>query len=91
MPRKPSIPCAGGCGKLLYDNFNRKDYLGLPPGQATCNECRTKKTNRPRVCRGCGGVFTPTRGRKNKTAWCTKACYDSHRAQVAKVKKTQSV
>lgn len=34
MPRNPTVPCAG-CGKLLWPGSG-----SLPPGQATCRECR---------------------------------------------------
>lgn len=45
MPRRPDVPCAGGCGNLIWRGTGC-----LPPGQATCQPCRRmEREARPRV------------------------------------------
>lgn len=55
MAKHPDIPCAGGCGKLLWRGTG-----SLPPGQATCRGCRAQAASpplppvrKPRYCALC--------------------------------------
>lgn len=67
MPRKPDSPCAGGCGKLLWQGTGSK-----PKGERLCRECRA--SNRVRLCARCGAPFqVDTPGRPNK--YCSRECY----------------
>jgi 5-methylcytosine-specific restriction endonuclease McrA len=61
LPRQKDLPCAD-CGGLMWGNMQGKG--SLPPGQATCRPCRTKRAAWPRhkrnsagtvVQRSCGG------------------------------------
>lgn len=38
MAKKPNVPCAGTCGRLLWSGRGT-----LPPGQATCRACRSER------------------------------------------------
>lgn len=73
MPRKPDMPCAE-CGSLMWRGTG-----ALPAGQATCRECRSKRSSSQgkRVasitswnCLACGESCErkPTKGQRPK--WC---------------------
>lgn len=80
MPRRPDVPCAGGCGTLLW-----RGRGSLPSGQATCRSCRASRRALPamtpvravllalpaRECPACGRPFAPQR-RDQRT--CSAAC-----------------
>lgn len=59
MPRRRDVPCAGGCGSLLWSSST-----SLPSGEQTCRPCRRLRRlqdvaeGRPAVCDGCGHPFT---------------------------------
>jgi len=38
LPRKADVPCASGCGKLLW-----RSTKSLPPGEMTCQSCRKNR------------------------------------------------
>ncbi len=64
MPHRPDVPCAGGCGKLLW-----RSITSLPVGQATCQDCRKKK--RQDACEQCGGAL---RGEVKGRRYCSRIC-----------------
>lgn len=87
MPRRPDIPCAGTCGKLIW-----RGRGGLPPGQATCRDCRRSVAMTPSqsanhlgdqswLCCVCGATFTAERARST----CSRACYLVRMAQVSAI------
>lgn len=78
MARAKDLPCAQ-CGKMTWSGST-----SLPPGQATCRECRrsrpgyrdhAKRTSVTRWnCQGCGKQCErpPTKGQRPK--WCSEQC-----------------
>jgi 5-methylcytosine-specific restriction endonuclease McrA len=77
MPRRPSVPCAGGCGKFLW-----LSPTSLPPGRSTCQPCRranpqvTPRVYQPRpqrtgACLRCGGSFSTPYDRQR---YCSSRC-----------------
>lgn len=91
MPRRPDVPCAGTCGKLIWGG--RKS---LPAGQAMCRPCRAVRSN-TKSCSSCGAAFEVTRAgggwtpstcslecartarrqnRKSVTTWAPRPCAD---------------
>lgn len=73
MSRKPYIPCAGGCGNLLYSGRG-----SLPPGQMTCKPCRRAR-RAPRPCAVCGTAFSPGPCRRYDVVTCSAACDNRYR------------
>lgn len=73
MAQKPSVPCAGGCGQLLWSGKG-----SLPPGLRTCQACRRERVARgtERACPGCGRLFIAVayRGTRQLRAVCSAAC-----------------
>lgn len=68
MPRVPNVPCAGGCGRILWSGSS-----SLPEGQATCRSCR-RNPRRPldplgRCCRSCGERLLV-----GLSKYCSKQC-----------------
>jgi hypothetical protein len=55
MARRRDVPCAAGCGRLLWGGGTSKG--GLPAGQHTCADCRKRGLGPHRVtltCEACG-------------------------------------
>lgn len=51
MSRRPNVPCAGCCGKLLWGGGTGS----LPAGERTCRDCRSAATpHQTRTCATCG-------------------------------------
>lgn len=72
MAKKPDVPCAGGCGELLWRSKTSAT-------QPTCHGCRRSRRSQqprrtaltPRLCVGCGAEFTP---RMEPQRRCRKGC-----------------
>lgn len=79
MAKKPDVPCADGCGKLLWSSGT-----SLPAGQRKCRDCRrdarpeptSKPALSPRTCIGCGADYMP---RVHEQQRCKKGCGRQHR------------
>jgi hypothetical protein len=69
MPRNPTIPCAGGCGKLLWEG-----KTSLPAGEATCRDCRRLTSTFTRPCEHCGVSFTTTKPYLASRRFCGLSC-----------------
>ena len=65
VPSNPTIPCAAGCGMLMWDGPNTR------PGASVCQGCRRRA--RTRVCATCGETFTARKASTN-LKYCSMAC-----------------
>lgn len=73
MPRRPDVPCAGTCGRLMWRGTG-----GLPPGEAMCRQCRLAHPA-TRVGKACTICQRETLGRRTT---CSAACFEARLAQV---------
>lgn len=74
MARRPDIPCAGDCGRLLWSG-----KTSLPAGQATCRPCRKRLPSalNERTCPVCSVTFKPS----DKTVEsCSRSCSEVMKA-----------
>jgi hypothetical protein len=85
MSRLPNIPCAGGCGKLMYSGRG-----SLPAGIATCRQCRAKtaplrikRVLREIVCSECPVKITTT-DRRRMT--CSPTCKAERKRRMERLK-----
>lgn len=75
MPRKPTIPCAGGCGRLTWGH-----PTSLGAGKQMCRPCRKTSIARPTpgpdaTCINCAKPFRSVRrGDGQRTRACSWAC-----------------
>jgi hypothetical protein len=51
MAKRADIPCAGGCGRMLW-----RGPGSLPPGEATCRDCRRVAKDAPEASAGLPAV-----------------------------------
>lgn len=74
MPRRPDVPCAGDCGKLIWRGRGT-----LPPGESMCRLCRIER-NRIR-CVVCNVEFVARpRGGQRSQACSLKCGYQLRQA-----------
>lgn len=72
---KPRTPCAG-CGKLMHRGGG-----SLPPGQATCRDCRSLRPKPTRI-RRCGWCAVKYQSRTVKARFCSLLCNGQAQADV---------
>lgn len=69
MPRRPDVPCAGECGRLMWRGRGSR-----PPGEAMCQPCRAVKAKRG-ICSQCNSTFEAWQeDGKYYRATCSDAC-----------------
>lgn len=70
MPRRPDVPCAGSCGKLMW-----RGRGSLPPGKAMCHPCRSDpKRAKIKSCSACTAGFEVRIGAGRTRSTCSDAC-----------------